>query len=64
MLGEQNAMDVPFNVIGYTAKMIQDQQAQTIADVVRNDAGVRTSKVTAISLKLTAFGGSRSTAMI
>lgn len=41
MLGEQNAMDVPFNVIGFTSKMIQDQQAKTIADVVRNDAGVQ-----------------------
>ncbi len=41
MLGEQNAMDVPFNVIGYTSKMIQDKQAKTIADVVRNDAGVQ-----------------------
>lgn len=28
MLGEQNAMDVPFNVIGYTAKMVSDQQAK------------------------------------
>ncbi|STW40602.1 putative TonB-dependent receptor [Klebsiella pneumoniae] len=28
MLGEQKAMDVPFNVIGYTSKMIQDQQAK------------------------------------
>ncbi|VTM72132.1 Ferrichrome receptor FcuA precursor [Raoultella planticola] len=41
MLGEQKAMDVPFNVIGYTSKLIQDQQAQTIADVVSNDAGVQ-----------------------
>lgn len=41
MLGEQNAMDVPFNVIGYTSKLISDQQAKTIADVVRNDAGVQ-----------------------
>ena len=41
MLGEQNAMDVPFNVIGYTSKLIQDQQAKTIADVVSNDAGVQ-----------------------
>lgn len=41
MLGEQNAMDVPFNVIGYTAKSVQDQQAKTIADVVSNDAGVQ-----------------------
>lgn len=44
MLGEQNAMDVPFNVIGFTSKMIQDQQAQTIADVVKNDAGVQNVK--------------------
>lgn len=42
MLGEQKAMDVPFNVIGYTAKLIQDQQARTIADVVSNDAGIQT----------------------
>lgn len=41
MLGEQNAMDVPFNVIGYTSKLVQDQQAKTIADVVSNDAGVQ-----------------------
>lgn len=44
MLGEQKAMDVPFNVIGFTAKMIEDQQAKTIADVVRNDAGVQNVK--------------------
>ncbi len=39
--GEQKAMDVLFNVIGYTSKLIQDQQAKTIADVVSNDAGVQ-----------------------
>ncbi|ADU68750.1 TonB-dependent siderophore receptor [Pantoea sp. At-9b] len=44
MLGEQNAMDVPFNVIGFTAKAIQDQQAKTIADVIRNDATVQNVK--------------------
>lgn len=44
MLGEQKAMDVPFNVIGFTAKAIQDQQSQTIADVVRNDATVQNVK--------------------
>ena len=42
MLGEQKAMDVPFNVIGYTSKLIEDQQAKTVADVVSNDAGVQT----------------------
>ncbi|WP_181959927.1 TonB-dependent receptor plug domain-containing protein, partial [Klebsiella pneumoniae] len=39
--GEQNAMDVPFSIIGYTSKLIQDQQAKTITDVVSNDAGVQ-----------------------
>ncbi|WP_312949922.1 TonB-dependent siderophore receptor [Superficieibacter sp.] len=41
MLGEQKAMDVPFNVIGFTSKLVQDQQAKTISDVTRNDAGVQ-----------------------
>lgn len=41
MLGEQNAMDVPFNIVGYTSKLVKDQQAKTIADVVSNDASVQ-----------------------
>ncbi|QBR51269.1 TonB-dependent siderophore receptor [Erwinia sp. QL-Z3] len=41
MLGEQDAKNVPFNVIGYTNKMIQDQQATTLKDVVANDASVQ-----------------------
>lgn len=41
MLGQQSAMDVPFNVISYTSKLVEDQQAKTIADVVANDAGVQ-----------------------
>jgi iron complex outermembrane receptor protein len=41
MLGQQNAMDVPFNLVSYTAKLVEDQQAKTIADVVANDAGVQ-----------------------
>ncbi|WHP30175.1 TonB-dependent siderophore receptor [Trabulsiella odontotermitis] len=41
ILGEQKAMDVPFNVISYTSKLVQDQQAKTIADVVSNDASVQ-----------------------
>ncbi|WP_145592032.1 TonB-dependent receptor [Yersinia rochesterensis] len=40
-LGQQDARNVPFNVISYTSKMIEDQQANTIADVVRNDASVQ-----------------------
>ena len=41
MLGQQNAMDVPFTIISYTSKLVEDQQAHTIADVVANDAGVQ-----------------------
>lgn len=41
MLGEQDASSVPFNVVGYTAKMIEDTQANTLSDVLRNDAGVQ-----------------------
>lgn len=40
-LGQQDARNVPFNIIGYTSKMIEDQQAATIADVVKNDASVQ-----------------------
>lgn len=41
LLGEQDAGKVPFNIIGYTAKMIEDQQATTLSDVIRNDATVQ-----------------------
>ncbi|MGO3910944.1 TonB-dependent siderophore receptor [Huaxiibacter chinensis] len=41
MLGQQSAMDVPFNIISYTSKLVEDQQAHTIGDVVANDAGVQ-----------------------
>ena len=41
MLGEQDARNVPFNVVSYTAKLIQDQQAKSIKDVVANDASIQ-----------------------
>jgi iron complex outermembrane receptor protein len=40
-LGQQDARNVPFNVIGYTDKMVADQQAYTLADVVHNDATIQ-----------------------
>ncbi|WP_051376886.1 TonB-dependent receptor [Burkholderia sp. WSM2232] len=43
VLGKQKMLDVPFSVTSYTAKLIQDQQAQTLADVVANDPAVRTA---------------------
>lgn len=43
VLGKQKLIDVPFSVTSYTSKLIQDQQAQTLADVVANDPAVRTA---------------------
>lgn len=41
MLGNRSFLATPFNVTGYTAKLMADQQARTIADVVQNDPSVR-----------------------
>lgn len=41
LLGNKNFMDTPFNQTNYTSKLIQDQQARTIADVLVNDPSVR-----------------------
>lgn len=41
--GQRAAADVPFNVIGFTADLIDNQQAQTLADVLINDASVQSS---------------------
>ncbi|WP_232310989.1 TonB-dependent receptor [Herbaspirillum autotrophicum] len=41
-LGERDFMDTPFNVTNITAETIQNQQARTIGDVVKNDPSVRT----------------------
>lgn len=40
VLGEQQSFDVPFNVIGYTAKGIQQQQMQSVGSVVQQDPSV------------------------
>lgn len=41
VLGNQDIMDVPFSMTSYTSKIIEDQQAKTIADVLINDPSVR-----------------------
>ncbi|WP_460122289.1 TonB-dependent siderophore receptor [Pseudomonas sp. S2_C03] len=43
IFGNQALKDLPFSVTSYTAKTIADQQAQTIGDVLLNDASVRQS---------------------
>ncbi|TNC10018.1 TonB-dependent receptor [Methylobacterium terricola] len=40
-LGNRSVLTTPFNVTGFTEKLIADQQARTLADVVLNDASVR-----------------------
>ncbi|MGF6095099.1 TonB-dependent receptor [Pseudomonas sp. 18175] len=41
VLGNQDIMDVPFSMSSYTEKLIRDQQAETVGDVLLNDASVR-----------------------
>ena len=41
LLGNRSVMNTPFNLTSYTAKLIQDQQARTIGDVMLNDPSVR-----------------------
>ncbi|WP_053845172.1 TonB-dependent receptor [Paracidovorax avenae] len=41
MLGNRDALDTPFSATQYTARLIDDQQARTIGDVLVNDPSVR-----------------------
>jgi iron complex outermembrane receptor protein len=41
ILGNKDFMDTPFNLTSYTAQTIEDQQARTLYDVLRNDPSVR-----------------------
>ncbi|SPL70535.1 Ferrichrome receptor FcuA precursor [Acinetobacter stercoris] len=40
-LGNKEILDTPFSVQSYSQKVIQDQQATTVGDVLKNDAGIR-----------------------
>ncbi|WP_157064009.1 TonB-dependent receptor [Methylobacterium tarhaniae] len=40
-LGNRSILTTPFNVSGYTEKLIQDQQARSLSEVVLNDPSVR-----------------------
>lgn len=42
LLGNVDIMDAPVSVTSYTSDKIENQQAQTIAEVLRNDPSVRT----------------------
>ncbi|WP_396957119.1 TonB-dependent siderophore receptor [Nitrosomonas sp.] len=40
LLGNRDMMDAPFSQISYTEELIQNQQAKTVGDVLRNDPSV------------------------
>lgn len=42
LLGNRDVIDTPFSVTSYTAELIANQQAITVADVMANDPSVRT----------------------
>nr|WP_315251607.1 TonB-dependent receptor [uncultured Duganella sp.] len=42
VLGVGDVMDTPFSTMNYTSQLLEDQQARTLADVVVNEASVRT----------------------
>lgn len=42
ILGNMDYMDMPFTQTSYTAKLIENQQARTLGDVLKNDASVQT----------------------
>jgi len=42
VLGNQDLMNVPFNMTSYTDTLIRNQQARSLGDVVANDPSVRT----------------------
>lgn len=44
ILGNQDMMDSSFVSTAYTSKMIQDNQAQSVSDVVRNDPSVQVAR--------------------
>jgi len=44
ILGTKDNLDTPFAITSYTNELIQDQQAQSVGEVLQNDAGVRVAR--------------------
>ena len=59
LLGNREVIDTPFSVTSYTAELITNQQAVTVADVMANDPSVRT-----VSYGLTNAAGAGDSFMI
>lgn len=45
-LGNRSIMETPFSITAYTAQLIRDQQARTVADITLNDPSVRSDAPT------------------
>ncbi|MES1939697.1 TonB-dependent siderophore receptor [Salinisphaera sp. T5B8] len=43
VLGQKEAIDVPFSVVSFTDELVREQQADTVADVLLNDAAVQST---------------------
>jgi len=43
VLGNADTMDVPFTMTSYTSQLVEDQQAESVGDVLLNDSSVRQS---------------------
>ncbi|EAM8615768.1 TonB-dependent siderophore receptor [Salmonella enterica] len=41
LLGTKDTLDTPFSIGGFTSRYMEDHQAKTLGDVIRNDASVR-----------------------
>lgn len=41
--GQQEAANVPFSVVGFTDKLVRNQQADTVADVLENSAAIQSA---------------------
>ncbi|MRW89937.1 TonB-dependent siderophore receptor [Duganella sp. FT80W] len=59
LLGNREVLDTPFSVTSYTAELIANQQAVSVADVMANDPAVRT-----VSYGLTNAAGAGDSFMI
>lgn len=46
ILGNRNIMDTPFTQMNYTSKLIQDQQARFLGEVLKNDPSVQLAQQT------------------
>ncbi len=41
LLGNMDVFDTPFSITSYTSELIENQQAKTVSDVIRNDSSAR-----------------------